>query len=434
MLVRLSLASHQSSDWSSVSPVTVRACRLSRPMRRRCSSTSGTPPARNTCTVGWFCGPLGSASTSRGVARLTRCQSATVGRAEAGGVRDGGKVQHEVRRAAEGGVGQHRVLDRLRREHAPQRNPERREPQEGEGRAAGHVQPDGLAGGGEGAVGERKAQRLGHDLRGRRRAQELAAAAGRAAGATGELGRLLQGHEPVGEARSERLHRARVLAAGRGQRDAAGHDHARQVARAREGEHRRGQALVAGGDAEDARPPRQRADLAPHHDRRVVAIGQAVHHARRALRAPVAGVGAEGGEGKATRAADGLGRGPHQQAHLPVAGVVAEGDGPAVLAANAPEGAEDQVGRARRLRGVPAHAGVLGQAEEVAARPVAEHLGIDGKAACGAIGPRAHAARRRAGQDLIDARCAAGHSHGSPSSRGVTGDYNRTVVPPFFAT
>ena len=51
--------------------------RCSRPMRRRCSITSGTPPARNTCTVGWLRGPLGSASTSRGVARLMRVQSST---------------------------------------------------------------------------------------------------------------------------------------------------------------------------------------------------------------------------------------------------------------------------------------------------------------------------------------------------------------------
>ena len=35
----------------------------------------------NTCTVGWWRGPFGSASTSRGVARLAAIQSRTVGRA-----------------------------------------------------------------------------------------------------------------------------------------------------------------------------------------------------------------------------------------------------------------------------------------------------------------------------------------------------------------
>ena len=37
-----------------------------RPARRRWSITSGTPPARNTWTVGWLRGPFGSASTRRG--------------------------------------------------------------------------------------------------------------------------------------------------------------------------------------------------------------------------------------------------------------------------------------------------------------------------------------------------------------------------------
>ena len=40
----------------------------SRPSSRRCSITSGTPPARKTRTVGWLRGPFGSASTSRGTA------------------------------------------------------------------------------------------------------------------------------------------------------------------------------------------------------------------------------------------------------------------------------------------------------------------------------------------------------------------------------
>ena len=76
---RRSLCSHQSSVTSSVSPVAVRTSPCSRPMRRRWSMTSGTPPARNTCTVGCPRGPLGRQSTRRGVARLTRIQSSTVG-------------------------------------------------------------------------------------------------------------------------------------------------------------------------------------------------------------------------------------------------------------------------------------------------------------------------------------------------------------------
>ena len=223
---------------------------------------------------------------------------------------------------------------------------------------------------------------------------------GSAAGATGESGGVLEAHEPVGEARAQRLHGARVLAALGRQRDAAGHDHARQVRAAGERQHRGGQALVAGGDPEDAGPPRQRADLAAHHDRGVVAIGQAVHHSRRALGAAVARVGARGRERQARRLADRLGGRAHQQADLPVAGVVAERDRLAVVAAQAALRAEDQVGRARGLARVPAHAGVLGEAEEVAARGRAQHLRFEREAAAGASGARADRARVGVAEDL----------------------------------
>ena len=77
---RRSLCSHQSRHAPSVSPLTVFTVVSSRPARRRCSITSATPPARNTCTVAKFRGPFGSASTSRGTRRLTSAQSSTVGR------------------------------------------------------------------------------------------------------------------------------------------------------------------------------------------------------------------------------------------------------------------------------------------------------------------------------------------------------------------
>ena len=62
------------------SPLAVSALVSSRPARRRWSIVSGTPPARKTCTVGCIFGPLGNASTRRGVWRLMRVQSSTVGR------------------------------------------------------------------------------------------------------------------------------------------------------------------------------------------------------------------------------------------------------------------------------------------------------------------------------------------------------------------
>ena len=77
---RRSDVSHQSSTSSNGCPLAVRQSRCKRPSFRRCSMTSGTPPARKTRTVVWPTGPLGSASTSRGTVRLMRSQSSNVGR------------------------------------------------------------------------------------------------------------------------------------------------------------------------------------------------------------------------------------------------------------------------------------------------------------------------------------------------------------------
>ena len=73
-----------------------------------------------------------------------------------------------------------------------------------------------------------------------------------------------------------------------------------------------------------------------------------------------------------------LGGGLHEQPDLPMAGVIAEGDGRAIRRADAALGAEDQKFRlAERVR-VPAHPGILGQAKEIAAGRVEQKFGIEG--------------------------------------------------------
>ena len=181
----------------SVRPPTVRAPPSSRPSRRRWSITSGTPPARKTRTVGWLTGPLGRASTRRGTARFTARQSSTVGRGRPAACAIGGNVDQEVGRAAERGVHEHGVLERVRRQHVGERAavapllvhapaPCRRR----------DVQPDRLP--------RRRERRVRHaSARAPRRrparrggAEELAAAAGAGARAAAELGRLLERHAP----------------------------------------------------------------------------------------------------------------------------------------------------------------------------------------------------------------------------------------------
>ena len=111
----------------------------------------------------------------------------------------------------------------------------RRQGRQGPGRAAGHVAPDRLAGGDERRVGHGQAQGLGDDLRGRRRAQELAAAPRAGTGPAAQLRGLLERDLAVRVAGAERLDLAGVLALARRQRHAAGHEHARQVAASRPG-------------------------------------------------------------------------------------------------------------------------------------------------------------------------------------------------------
>ena len=158
-------------------------------------------------------------------------------------------------------------------EDVGERDPRRAEADERPGRAAGHVAPDRLAGGGERGVRQRHAQRLGHDLRRGGGAQELAAAARAGAGPAAELGGLLQasarrgrsGRRSTGSCRRPRPRAGGSVTPpgtsthGRCFEPGQGHHHGRQ-------------SLVAGGDAEHALAAGQRADQAAEDDGRVVAI------------------------------------------------------------------------------------------------------------------------------------------------------------------
>ncbi len=97
----------------------------------------------------------------------------------------------------------------------------------------------------------------------------------------------------------------------------------------------------------------QRADQAPEDGGRVVAVGQAVEHARGALRAAVARVGAVAGERHRARRLQLFRRRLHQQADFPVPGVVAQRDRRAVGGADAAVRAEDQELLAAQQRAGP---------------------------------------------------------------------------------
>ena len=225
-------------------------------MSRRCSITSGTPPAMNTCTVGWSRGPFGSASTSRGVARLTRSQSSTVGGRSPAACAMAGTCSRrlvEPPNAACSSIAFSIARGVRMAASAVPCAASRDQRVRPNGRAS--VQPDRLARRRERAVRQRDPKRLGHHLRGGGRPEELASTARRSARAAAQFGRLVRADETVREPRADRLDLARVLGARRRQRHPAGHDDAGQMAAAGQREHHGRQALVARRDAHHAGPP-----------------------------------------------------------------------------------------------------------------------------------------------------------------------------------
>ena len=253
---------------------------------------------------------------------------------------------------------------------------------------------------------QRHTERFCDDLRRRGGAEELASTARRSARAASHRRRVVEADQIVREARTETLNLSGVFGIARWKCHAARHDDAGQLLAAGQREHRCGQSLVAGCDAEHARRSRQRSDQPPHDDRRVVAIGQAVEHAGRALRSPVARIAAVDGERDGARRAQRLRRTAHQQSDLPVPGVVAEGDRLALLGAHATHGADDHVLRSAERVRAPAHAGVLREAEDVAARLVAQHLRGQRQTSLGPSAFEARCVDHRGGTEhVLERRC-----------------------------
>ena len=242
------------------------------------------------------------------------------------------------------------------------------------GRAARHVDPDWMAGRRERRMPKRHAQRLSDDLRCRSRAEELTSAARRPAGAAAEIGRFFERHGAVHEPHAERLHLAGVFTLLRHQRDAAGDQHRGEIVARGERHHHRRQSLVARRDSEHAAPRRQRSNQPAEHRGRVVAERQAVEHRRRALRSAVARIGARRRKRNRAGALEHAGRRLEQQSDFPVTGVIPERDWRPIRRADAAVRREHQKFFAAERGRIPSHAGVLRPAEQIAGRPLAQHL------------------------------------------------------------
>ena len=297
-------------------------------MSRRCSITSGTPPAMNTCTVGWSSGPFGSASTSRGVARLTRFQSSTVGGRSPAACAMAGMCSRrlvEPPNAACSSIA-FSIARGVRMAESGMPCAASRTSARADCRAS--VQPDRLARRAERAVRQRDPERLGHHLRGGGRPEELAAAARRCrtrgspcSAASSALMRPCANRAPIvwtlpasSAPVAGSVTPPGTMMPGRWPQPASA-------------------SIMAGRPlsqvAMPITPARRGSDRIRRRidDGRVVAVRQAVEHPGRALRAAVARVAAVRGERHDALRAQRLRRLADQQADLPVAGVVAERDG-----------------------------------------------------------------------------------------------------------
>ncbi len=231
---------------------------------------------------------------------------------------------------------------------------------------AGGVEPDGLSGWSERGVREGEAESFGDDLGGGGGSHELAASAGRGAGAAADFRGVFEGDLLLCESCTDGLGFGCVFSALGQQGDAAGDEDGGQITCGGEGHHHRRQSLVAGGDSQHAGARGQRAHEAAEDDGCVVAEGERIHHAQRALGAAIARVGAGSGEGYGVQIFQLAGGFGDEQADFPVAGVKSQSNGAAVFGAKAAVGAEDEDFGPGETRRVPAHAGVLAQSEKIA--------------------------------------------------------------------
>ena len=209
----------------------------------------------------------------------------------------------------------------------------------------------------------------------------------------------------MGQARTDGLDLAGVLPLFRRQSHTTGHDDDGQITRPSQRHQDRRQALVTGPDTEHATPRRQGADQASHDDGGIVAIGQRIEHACRALCAAVTRIGAISGKRNRPEATDLVGGGLHEQADLPVTSVVTQGDRCAIRRPDAPHRAEDEELFATQMRWIPPHPRILTEAEDVATRRLDDGCLVEGELAGWARRLRADRVDGIVGaEDLVEVR------------------------------
>ena len=228
-------------------------------------------------------------------------------------------------------------------------------------------------------MGQGHPQGFGDDLGGRCGAKKLAASTGRATGAAGGLGSGLEINFAVCEAGSHGLDLGEVFSFLGEKGHPARDQDAGKLASPGEGHHHGWESFVAGGHAHDSLRGGQGAGESSEDNCGIIAIGQRIEHPGRPLGAAIAGVTAEGREWNPTLLLEDRGGLLHEEGDFPVPGVQAKCGGSAIRLTDAAGGGEHEKLRASEGGRVPAHAGVLGPAEDVPAGGVAQEGAGEGE-------------------------------------------------------
>ena len=319
-------------------------------------------------------GPLGSASTRRGTSRFTCSQSARVGRRNPAEKAMAGRCRSKFVDPPKAACST--MALRTAPSVSTSRTPSFKfmQPEDCTCGALCRVEPDGLAGGCERGMRQGQSQRLADDLRSGRGAEKLASAAGRCAGAASHFGRVFQRDLLLRKARADGLHFARILARLGQERDAAGDQHRGQRACDASA------IIIAGRPLSQVATPStplrvgsermsRRSTMAAslrNGSESIMPVVPCVRPSQGSVQAPAKGAACSG-----LQLARGFG---DQQADFPVAGVKTERDGLPIFSAHAAVRAENEELGIEQPRGLPAHAGVLGEAEEISRWRVEQHL------------------------------------------------------------
>ncbi len=170
------------------------------------------------------------------------------------------------------------------------------------------------------------------------------------------------------------LNPSRVLAFIGQHRDAARHQHARQIMHGSKRHHHCRQPFVASRNAKNSLARRQRSYQSSKNSRSIVAIRQAIEHSGSALGAPVAGIGAVSRKRYSAGRLQLRRSRLHQESNLPMPSVIPESNRSPIGRTNPTMCRKNQKLFRAQFRSIPPHPGILSPSKQIPRRPLPKNF------------------------------------------------------------